>query len=646
MKRIEVIDRWSLCLVSLIAWLWIYPHILVGLHWHDTSEFITAGRTLAVAHPPGHPLTLIGIHLSQLLPWFDAAERGHLASSFWGILGVGAMYLGLQYLLMSSISAKSQSHELITEYNQTQSFQDLLLIRLIAGLGALCSIGLPMVWLQVTRAEVYAPQWALTAVVWSALFYAQRFDDQRGYLMAAGALGLLSANHTLLTAALGLALIPRLLFLNLSLRAWVMSFTSYTIGVSLYFYIWARGTSGGLGGWGWIVDWKSFWETVSAKVWQTQVEQRVVEVDLIENIVRLTAFCMNQVGVVVSLILLIVLGLAVVDGVRTYGVNLQADEHHPRSDNVFRLWGPTLGLATLLIAMTKLTYPFSEGNPDFSGYLAAGVPSVIFTLALLGYTLGKRGLLFIFSLILLGTNVQRSVSRPPQSRGAEAWGRGMTEEVSYGGTLWTSFYASHFIGVGLQLTEGWRTDINLVFRGHRKLPWALARSQSHPRPVVLKEIHTEESLAKPDARFEIERALDSVPTLWPKLTWPGDSHHIFTIGLTSDSQRHAKSRVEFSAFLKAIDQLIMRHVQLGDARVEVQNEKRSHERLIIDEDTAYTWALHFEMIHRWLESQNKQNLNSYEINHLMKMSLALRDHWIKIIAEEKWDSVNFYLSDP
>ena len=31
-----------------------------------------------------------------------------------------------------------------------------------------------------------------------------------------------------------------------------------------------------------------------------------------------------------------------------------------------------------MIALTKLTYPFSEGNPDFSGYLAAGVP-IIYT---------------------------------------------------------------------------------------------------------------------------------------------------------------------------------------------------------------------------------------------------------------------------
>ena len=169
--------------IALIAWWWLYPQVLSGLHWQDTSEFIAAGRTLAVAHPPGHPLTLIGIHLSQLLPWFDAAERAHLASSFWGGLGVFFGYYGLYCLTPQQLPTISR--------------------RTLASLCAFAGVTIPLVNLQLIRAEVYGPQWSLTTLVWSALFYAHKQRDQRAYLIAALILGLLSANRTLLTAALG-----------------------------------------------------------------------------------------------------------------------------------------------------------------------------------------------------------------------------------------------------------------------------------------------------------------------------------------------------------------------------------------------------------------------------------------------------------
>ena len=181
-------EWWVALIVALLAWLWIFPKVLVGLHWHDTSEFIAASRTLAVSHPPGHPLTLIFMHIAQGIPFFDCAERSHLASSFWGALGAGIMYLGL--------------FELLADPKRLESIKDKVLARISLVMITLSSICLPLVVLQLTRAEVYAPQWACTIVVWYSLFYAQKHNDERAYLWAAFFLGLLSSNHTLLALAL------------------------------------------------------------------------------------------------------------------------------------------------------------------------------------------------------------------------------------------------------------------------------------------------------------------------------------------------------------------------------------------------------------------------------------------------------------
>ena len=127
-------EWWIALMIGLLSWLWIFPKVLVGLHWHDTSEFIAASRTLAVSHPPGHPLTMIFMHIAQAIPFFDCAERSHLASSFWGALGAGVMYLGL--------------FELLVDPKRLESIKDKVLARISLVMITLSSICLPLVVLQ------------------------------------------------------------------------------------------------------------------------------------------------------------------------------------------------------------------------------------------------------------------------------------------------------------------------------------------------------------------------------------------------------------------------------------------------------------------------------------------------------------------
>lgn len=624
------LDSWLACLIALLGWCWVYPEVLIGLHWHDTSEFISAGRTLAVAHPPGHPLTLLSIHISQLFPWFDAAERGHLASSLWGALGIGASYLGFLKLTPSLIPQK--------------------IARMSALVGALTAIGLPMVWLQVTRAEVYAPQWALTTVVWSALFHAHRTHDQRAYLIAALSLGLLSANHTLLTAALGIALLPHLFTLQLPRRVWGWSLACFAGGASLYVYLWLRGQAGGISGWGWIDSWGSLWETISAKVWQIQVNQRASEVSFLDNIIRLVAYGMSQVGALISLALLVSLSLGLVTWARTAPLSSWISSAPARpikvGDHIERSWGPTLALATLLIALTKLTYPFSEANPDFSGYMAAAAPGALYLLYLSALSLGRWGGVIILSLALTGVISQHPNSRPPQSRGAAQWGRAITSEVPLNGSLWTSFYATHFVSVGLLITEGWRPDLHLIFRGHRRLPWALKRLQSHSRPLTLTTIHETESLILSGARFEVERPIDMTPQLWPRLSLPGSSSSLFTTYLSPQlAQRSWDISVLEEQRLKIYKQLLLSDARLTHHKESSVRRSDAPHYLIIDEDSAYSWALHHEMSARWINALEHDG-DRRSLEKIRHFHLSLRDMWIKIIAEEKWDSVDFLLTPP
>ncbi|MEE2644856.1 MAG: DUF2723 domain-containing protein, partial [Myxococcota bacterium] len=77
---------------------------LPGVHWHDTGEFLAAGRDLSLSHPPGHPLAVQLIHLSQLLPFGSTSLRGNWASA---LAAMGAAFSISELLCLLS---DSRSH--------------------------------------------------------------------------------------------------------------------------------------------------------------------------------------------------------------------------------------------------------------------------------------------------------------------------------------------------------------------------------------------------------------------------------------------------------------------------------------------------------------------------------------------------------
>ena len=597
-------------LTALITWAWIWPEVMVGAHWHDTSEFISTGRTLSVSHPPGHPLTVLSIHLTQMLPWFDASERAHLASSLWGALGAGALYIASFFLLTSPMS--------------------LWMRRVFSGGAALSAVTLPMVWLQVIRAEVYAAQWALNSIVWASLIFATSVKDQRSFLIAGLGLGLLTANHTLLAAAFTVSLLPRLFTLGISIKGWSLSLATSFLGLCTYLFLWRRGTQGGIVGWGWIDSPAAFWEVVSAQVWQQQVNQRMPDVNWGENILRMTAFIWSQVGLSVGLVLIFFSALGALRWARTL-----------RSATIPHVsWGPTFVLSICLICLTKVSYPFSEQNPDFSGYIAAASPALILLLITATRALHHSIPMISISFTLLGALAQSSESRPAESRSAEAWCRALTAEVPEGGTLWSTFYATHFICASLWATEGWRADINLIFRGQRRQEWALKRSRSHPRPQPLTDLSNDEVFTRQgaQARFEVERNADSLVHLWPQLTLPGASGGM----LTSTFKAHLDSS---PVSLQSLNIVAERELKLGDARF-VRAHSQLQRPLLIDEDGAYAWALYHEMSSWWISERSKYiGFNHFDIS-AQQAHVQMRDRWIYLISEARWNEIDFSSAHP
>ena len=600
------LDPWGLCLSASLAWLSLLLGSWPGAHGYDTGEWIAAPRVLALAHPPGHPLTLLSSHLAQLAPWFDAAARANLASGLWLSLGVGALYHALWRLLTASQSSQHTPH---------------LTIRLSASLGALSLIALPLVWLQGVRAEVYASQCALVALSWAAWAELVTRRDQRALLWGGLSLGLQASNHTLLALAHATPVLLWSVWAWLapqksqaspstpliSARALLGSMFTALCGVSLYAYLALRGRAGGVIGWGWVSDWASFWETLSAKVWQRSVVERSAEVDMGENVARFSLFCLEQLGPLSALLALaLLLGAAI---------------RWPRAH--FKGAVALSACCALSVSLTKLTYPFSPINPDFSGYLAAAAPSLCLLLTLAAYELTRRAAPLVLLLLCLGAASQPRLHGGTESRWGEVWARALGEELPTDGALWSSHYATHFSALSLRATEGWRPDIKLIFRGHRLTAWLPRRVGELPSPY------------SPLARFEVEGASDQLPVLRREARATGL--------LWSRSSRQAQPEQPLMTPLDRLTALEERWREvalrgLGDLTPAQLHERSAgaltpSQRLTLGLDARYGWALYHEAHLQWLSVGEAhllgvEHTNDEALRALERAHLKARDAWL------------------
>ena len=589
--RALLIGPWaSPCLVAMSCFGALLSGLYPSLHWYDTGEWIAAPRTLSLAHPPGHPLTVLSTHISQLLPWLDAYARANLASALW--------------LSLASALCCAAMRALIP---RRDGRAELLSIAVGLYLPAL-----PLVWLQGVRAEVYAAQCALSALTLLAWASYHSGSDRRWLLMGGLSLGLQASNHTLLAVAVAA---PFCLWLTLgatrglrsgrataqsaqsseltrlSPKALALSLSGAALGLSLYLFLPLRGRAGGVEGWGWVSDLTSFWETLSAQVWRRSVIERSAELELTENLTRFSAFMIEQLG---SLSALLALGLTLLATLRWARRGA---------------WAPALILSAVWVsvALTKLSYPFLEVNPDFSGYLSAGAPSLCLLLGLACWTCSRRAAPLLMLALLLGASTQPRHHEASQSYAAEAWLRSLTDELPPRGALWSAHYATHFGLSALRVVEGWRPDTSLIFRGYWREPWAQRRLQRSLGPMSAAE-DAPPSPLQPRARFEAEGPVDPFPLLRERAR---------AVGLTWALSPWAQpaSLAELSA-------------TLDRARQRMDLTRGGLEQLSID--TCYALALYHEAQLTWLNT-GPSSLTEAPVAELRALHLSQRDHWLSLL---------------
>jgi len=181
-----------------------------GVTMEDSGDFINGVLTLGIVHPPGYPLyTMLG-HLFSFLPLGDTAFRVNLFSSLWGALCLGAMFLSLRIMNISSLAA-----------------------------GFAClTLGLTtVVWSKGTVAEVYTfAGFLLMIIVFLILSYNR--DKNKVYLyLACLVTGLALSNHYPLTILSGLGLIWLLDRKGLAPSDFVKGSLLFLLGLTPYIYL-------------------------------------------------------------------------------------------------------------------------------------------------------------------------------------------------------------------------------------------------------------------------------------------------------------------------------------------------------------------------------------------------------------------------
>ena len=437
--------------LSLIYFIYISFHLIWGLHWHDVGEWISASWMLAPAHPPSHPLAIQWIHfIEHFIAFGDIVWRGQLSSAICMSLAVFFLARSIQIWLKSLSSLDSNS-----------AFDQY--IGLIAMTGALWCGVLPLCWLQGIRAEVYALQTCLSAMlIWTFSAYLHTQKEQKQdlrYLLFAGFLfGLLAVNHTLLTVCLSLAAFIWLISLKLKTRVWLWSIMGGCFAFSHYVFVWIRGQKGGIWGWPWINDLHGLWINLSGKIWQQQVQDQQSQVLIYENIQALIRAQIKELGIFVFLILMLITAFSI----PKWFNSSQFDQSKNQPVKAFALFLITVVVLTL---STNFIYAYQPINPDLSGYFSASMPAFILLLIL---SIQRISPLMFLCLPLLFWMPKIDLGNRNQSHLAEKVATWYTESFESESVIWTSYYANHFNLIALQGIQGWRMDLSYLFRGQSK----------------------------------------------------------------------------------------------------------------------------------------------------------------------------------
>lgn len=250
----------TLCCVSLFVAASAFSVFLFfvpgSVYWLDSPEFMAAASGLGLAHPPGHPVALLGMKLSALLPFASIPFRINLFSAFFGAIA-GGLVAAISFVVTSART----------------SMRGAAVAAIFSGLlFTLCR----SMFFQALAAEVYTLNAVLLLgavfVLVAAPAYGLRPDDARTGAVAGVLLGLAIANHHYLTILAVPAIVAAFWVDRRSLRPLLVAmFVAAGVSLASYLYLPVRSLAGGWPTWAAVDSPGSFLWYASASIFSTSL---------------------------------------------------------------------------------------------------------------------------------------------------------------------------------------------------------------------------------------------------------------------------------------------------------------------------------------------------------------------------------------
>ena len=417
-----------------------------ALSWLDAAEFSTAAHSLAVAHPPGHPIPSLLGRLLLYLPLGEAAFRVNLASALAGALAVLATYHAARAVAVRLAPVRPST--------------------LLAAGFALGFAFAGAAWEQAARAEVYALQAALlvAALAWSVAWALDR--DARSLLAATFATGLALANHHFIAVCFFVPVGVIVLAARPGIAAAGRLATIGVLGLAAYLYLPLRAARDVLG-WGDADRLAPFLWTVTAQAFQKAIGNQAPP--FAERLADVATALVDNLSLPVTALALL----------GAYALVRRA-----------RSAGLVLAGVALCAALGRALVGFDADNPDALGYLLPAI-AALFVLGGAGaaalVALAPRLALALAAVALLVPAAQLwRFGGAVSYRGGEAadsYARAVVA-VPPNALVVTSYYETHFLGVAAQRLEGERPDVTIIDRNLLTHPYAPAAARRRNAELV------------------------------------------------------------------------------------------------------------------------------------------------------------------
>lgn len=436
------------------------------VHWWDSGELAANARVLGIAHRPGFPLYILVGRVFGLIPFGEYFYRINFISA--ASAAASLAILGYVWIRQSIRWATTESTGSI----------------LMAGMLALAAMaGTYSYWIQAVRAEVYAPNLILVALLLACAWRAGiDLEDRKpsatrwfcGAAFVAG-LGLCLHNATFASVlpAAGIYFIYLARRHGVSLKVWFMAGLLLVLGLSVYLYMPVRALQDPPLNWGWVRGVLSpGWSAVAATDSYSYIAQ-MTPASVTANLKEIGLLLIDQ----LQWGLIVIASLGVVLWWRTA-----------------KRWALLcLGIVAGNVLVTAiLVTDFSETNADIHGYLLPAFAAI--TLLIAGGALQILQLLELVSRRFLPTPAARHILRAAAvfvltllviapgiiyspycnlsgNRLAYDFGTESTANLRPGAIVFLAGTNWDFVLRGLQYVEDWRSDLTVINRDLMPAAW-------------------------------------------------------------------------------------------------------------------------------------------------------------------------------